>query len=135
MAAEKGLITLKRRFLKEPKFRNDQKDVITVLLNKGVQERLTARQWKGSVSIYPIMVCVTHIRRRSGGVFDCTMGHGGKSLNPIQDGGQKGLPYQYFPCNFYKRRISPKNFLTFSFNPFAMPVQNFKAIPSASPKL
>ena len=29
------------------------------------------------------------------------------ALNPIQDGGQKGHPYQFFPCNFYKRRIWP----------------------------
>ena len=26
-------------------------------------------------------------------------------INPIQDGGdQKGPPYQFFPCNLYKRR-------------------------------
>ena len=32
-----------------------------------------------------------------------------KAIHPIQDGGdgveQKGPPYQFFPCNFYKRRI------------------------------
>ena len=29
-----------------------------------------------------------------------------KILNPIQDGGAKRppLPYQFLPCNFYKRR-------------------------------
>ena len=32
-------------------------------------------------------------------------------------------------------RISSKNFLTYSFNPFATLVQNFKFAPSASPKL
>ena len=31
--------------------------------------------------------------------------------------------------------ISPKNFLTFSFNPFVKLVKNFKAIPRAGPKL
>ena len=31
--------------------------------------------------------------------------------------------------------LGPKNFLTFSFNPFATLVQNFKFVPSASPKL
>ena len=31
--------------------------------------------------------------------------------------------------------ISPKNFLTFSFNPFATLMWHFIAIPSASPKL
>ena len=25
-------------------------------------------------------------------------------FNPVQDGEQKGSPYQFFPCNFYKRR-------------------------------
>ena len=41
-----------------------------------------------------------------------------KRLNPIQDGrgGQKDPLYQFFSC--YKRGNSPKNFLTFSFNPF-----------------
>ena len=33
--------------------------------------------------------------------------------------GKKPPPYQFFPCNFYKVGISPQNFLTFSFNPFA----------------
>ena len=31
--------------------------------------------------------------------------------------------------------LSPQNFLTFSFNPFATLLQSFKVIPSASPKL
>ena len=31
--------------------------------------------------------------------------------------------------------ISPRNSLNFSFNPFATLVQNFKVIPSSSPKL
>ena len=47
----------------------------------------------------------------------------------------KRPPYQFFPCNFYKRRFGPQNFLTFSFNPFATLVQNFKFLPSASPNL
>ena len=29
--------------------------------------------------------------------------------------------------------VSPRNFLTFSFNPFSILVQNFKSVPSASP--
>ena len=45
------------------------------------------------------------------------------TVNPIQDGGggggAKSSPYQFFPYNFYKVGISPQNFLTFSFNPFA----------------
>ena len=51
-------------------------------------------------------------------------------INPLQDeegregvgvGSKKVTPsllYQFFPCNFYKPRVSPKNFQTFSFNPF-----------------
>ena len=35
-------------------------------------------------------------------------------------GEQKRPPNQFFPCNFYKRKNYPKNFLTFSFNPFAI---------------
>ena len=26
------------------------------------------------------------------------------SINPIQDGAAQSSPYQFFPCNFYKRR-------------------------------
>ena len=39
-------------------------------------------------------------------------------INPIQDEGGKKRAYKRFPCNFYKRRISPRNFLTFSCYPF-----------------
>ena len=45
-----------------------------------------------------------------------------RALNPIQE---KGSPYQFFLCNFYKRR---------NVQTFATLVQNFKFIPSASPK-
>ena len=61
------------------------------------------------------------------------------NFNPIRDGGHKGAPppppYQFFSCNFYKRRIWPQDFLTFSFNPFPTLVQNFKFVSSPSPKL
>ena len=42
-------------------------------------------------------------------------------FNLIQDVGRgaKRPPYQFFSCNFYKCRIWPKNFLNFSFDPFA----------------
>ena len=56
-------------------------------------------------------------------------------------GGAKRSPYQFFPCNFYKRRIWHSfslfltHFLTFSFNLFVTLVQNIKFVPSASPKL
>ena len=39
--------------------------------------------------------------------------------NPIQDGCKKPLPYQFFPCIFYKVRVSPQTFFAFSFNTFA----------------
>ena len=60
-------------------------------------------------------------------------------LNPFQGGGgvggQKGPPYQFSPVTSTNVRISPQNFLTFSFNAFGRLVQNLKFIPSASPKL
>ena len=47
-------------------------------------------------------------------------------LNPIQEvvgegwgWAAKRVPYQLFPCNFYKGRNLPQNFLTFGFNLFA----------------
>ena len=56
--------------------------------------------------------------------------------NPIQDGGPKSPPPTSFSSvTFAKVRISPQNFLTFSFNIFATLVQNFNFVPSASPKL
>ena len=57
------------------------------------------------------------------------------SFDLIQDGegeGDKKAPYKFFFTNV---GISPQNVLTFTFNPFGTLVQNFKAIPSASPKL
>ena len=50
-------------------------------------------------------------------------------------GEQKGPPTSLSPANFANERIAPQNFLTFSFNPFDRLVQNFKFVPSASPKL
>ena len=50
-------------------------------------------------------------------------------------GGQKGPPTSFFPVTSTNVGIGPYNFLTFSFNPFATLVQNFKFVPSASPKL
>ena len=40
-----------------------------------------------------------------------------------------------FPLNSTKVGIGVQNFLTFSFNPFATMVYNFKAIPTASLKV
>ena len=39
-------------------------------------------------------------------------------FNPIQDGGPKGPPTSFSPETPTKERISPPNFLTFSFDPF-----------------
>ena len=51
-------------------------------------------------------------------------------------GGKKeGPPTSFSPVNSTNLRISPKNFLTFSFNPFDTLVQNFKFVPSGSLKL
>ena len=57
-----------------------------------------------------------------------------KIFNPIQDGGTKSFP-PLTPVTSINVEISPQNFLTFSFNPFATMVQSFKTIPSASTKL
>ena len=48
---------------------------------------------------------------------------------------QRGPPTSFFPVTSTNVRVSPQNFLTFSFIPFATLVKNFKALPSASPKL
>ena len=59
------------------------------------------------------------------------------NFNPIQDGrgGQKGPPTSFSPVTSTTAGFGPQNFLTFSFNPFATLVQNFKFVSSASPKL
>ena len=44
-------------------------------------------------------------------------------------------PISFSPVTSTNVRISPKNFLTFDFDPFATIMQYFKAIPSASRKL
>ena len=63
-------------------------------------------------------------------------------LNPIQDGG--GEPKSLLPPSTSFSFVSPtkenvgfgpKNFWTFSFNIFSTLMQNFKFVPSASPKL
>ena len=51
-------------------------------------------------------------------------------------GGAKKAPRTSFsPVTSTNVGFGPQNFLTFSFNPFATLVQNFKFVPSASPKL
>ena len=50
-------------------------------------------------------------------------------------GDKKTLPTSFSPVTSTKVGISPKNFLTFSSNPYATLVQNFKFAPSTSPKL
>ena len=50
-------------------------------------------------------------------------------------GGGKKAPYQFFQCNFYKRRNQLPKLSYFQFQPFATLLQNFKAIPSLNLKL
>ena len=61
------------------------------------------------------------------------------NVNPIQDGGgeggKKALPTSFSPVTSTNVEFGPINFLTFSFTPFSILVQNFKFVPSASPKL
>ena len=61
-------------------------------------------------------------------------------FNPILDeggggGGQKGPRTSFSPVTSTNVGFGPKICLTFSFNPFATLVLNFKFVPSASPKL
>ena len=50
-------------------------------------------------------------------------------------GVKKAPPTSFPPVTSTNVGFGPKNFLTFSFNPFATLVQNFKFVPSACPKL
>ena len=58
-----------------------------------------------------------------------------RNVNPIQDGVGRGakspLPTSFSPITSKNVRLSPQNFLTFSFNSFSAPVQSFNVIPSA----
>ena len=60
------------------------------------------------------------------------------NINTIQDeggAGKKAPRTSFSPVTSTNVGFGPQNFLTFSFNPFATLVQNFKFVPSASPKL
>ena len=58
------------------------------------------------------------------------------NLTLVRIGEQPPLPrYQFSPVTSTNLGISPKNFLTFRFNPFTSLVQKFKAKPSGSSKL
>ena len=48
---------------------------------------------------------------------------------------KKAPPTSFSPVTSTNVEFGPQNFLTFSFNPFATLVQNFKFVPSANPKL
>ena len=50
-------------------------------------------------------------------------------------GGPKRPPTSFSHVTSTNVGFGPQNLLTFSFNPFATLVQNFKFVPSASPKL
>ena len=56
-------------------------------------------------------------------------------IKPVQGKNEKRPQYHFFPLTSTDVGISPQIFLTFSFNPFPRLVLNFKALPSASPKL
>ena len=44
--------------------------------------------------------------------------------------GKKAAPTDFYPATSTNVGISPKNFLTFIFNPFLTLAYNFKAIPN-----
>ena len=49
--------------------------------------------------------------------------------------GKKAPSTSFSPVTSTNVGFGPQNFLTFCFNPFATLAQNFKFVPSASPKL
>ena len=58
------------------------------------------------------------------------------TLFTMGGGGSKKAPStSFFPVTSTNVGFGPQKFLTFSFNPFATLVCNFKFVPSASPKL
>ena len=58
------------------------------------------------------------------------------TLFTMGGGGSKKAPStSFFPVTSTNVGFGPQKFLTFSFNPFATLVQNFKSLPNASPKL
>ena len=50
-------------------------------------------------------------------------------------GGKKDPPTSFSPETSTNVRLAPQNFLTFSINPSATLVQNFKFVPTAGSKL
>ena len=59
------------------------------------------------------------VKEQEGGFIGMLLGT--LTLFRMDRGGQKASPYQFFRCNLIPTNIgiSPKSFLTFSFNPFA----------------
>ena len=60
-----------------------------------------------------------------------------QNFQPYSGSGSKKLhpPTSSSPVTSVNVGFGPQRFVTFSFNPFATLVQNFKVLPSASPKL
>ena len=86
-------------------------------MNRNYQNKTKKSKKQVAIEFFIIIVNLDEVWENSGLI----------DFNAIQDGvGQKvPSPYQFFPCNFYKRTISPQNLL----------VWNFRFVPSASPKL
>ena len=77
-------------------------------MNRNYQNKTKESKKQVAIELFIIIVNLDEVWENSGLI----------DFNAIQDGvGQKvPSPYQFFPCNFYKRRISPQNLLTFSFD-------------------
>ena len=88
------------------------------------------------VSIWVRYECICQVSHMNHEIHPFFLASMRKFINPIQDGGTKRpLPISFSPVTSTNVEFGPQNFLTFSFNSFAILVQNFKFLPSTSPKL
>ena len=96
-----------------------------------VEQKIRKLDWKSTLC--SVIICPSIFIF----IFSCLIFSGLLTLFRMGGGEEcaKEPPDSFFPVTSTNVRISPQNFLTFSFNPFENLVQNFKYAPSASPKL
>ena len=74
-----------------------------------MQERLCKHFESEGHTEFLLDVSITLIDKTDGSNLTKRKNYWMRTLNPIQvwGGGAKSPPYQFFPCNFYKRRNYP----------------------------